>query len=200
MTKTPEEEPLPEIHPGRRVRGARIDAGVSLRELSERTGISAVRLGELERGMIDTLGAGEWQSVYRVLPGLAHQQPVKPMLHGIECKPGWYWVLVVDSDELELAQLFLDKHGEPRWRLTGASESIGSFRMAVHSGPIAHPYEGRWSGCPHAPEFRRGKRCVQCGTLEVSPDRPPMAMDSTQRAYEAREFMEDAISKPGERG
>lgn len=87
---------------------------------------------------------------------------------GRELEPGWYWVLDRIEDNLEVALLQLCHDGEYRWWFAGFRDSGIADRVHVHSGPIQHPYEGRWSGCPHRPEFRRGVRCVQCGTIDVT--------------------------------
>lgn len=112
-------------------------------------------------------------------------------------KPGFYWVLYRHDEELMIARLIETDVG-PLWLMLGCDDPIDPEFVSVHSGPIAHPYDGRWSMCVHPEEFRRDKRCVYCGTFDVTGSAAvKMRDDSTQKAYEAREHMESVISKPG---
>lgn len=94
-----------------------------------------------------------------------------PVLHGRRCKPGWYWVLCKHDQQLEIARLDTFPGGWS-WLIIREDHPIEPEDVAVHSGPIEHPYEGRWSACAHDPRFRRGKRCVYCGTIDIAPGSP----------------------------
>ena len=91
----------------------------------------------------------------------------RPKLFGCDCEPGWYWVLRKSSSELELAKLEDVPGLGLLWRVMGYGPHSPSI-VDVHSGPVPHPYEGRWSACSHPHEFMRGVRCVYCGTFDVT--------------------------------
>ena len=55
---------------GAYIRNARIDAGMSLRELAKRLDISHVYIGEIERGVKAALPESRWKKLVKALPAI----------------------------------------------------------------------------------------------------------------------------------
>jgi len=58
---------------GQYLRRQRIEAGISLREAARRLEVSAVYLGEVERGVRPPLKEARWDTLLGIIPTLDHQ-------------------------------------------------------------------------------------------------------------------------------
>lgn len=59
---------------GRMLRGQRVKAGLSLRDVADKVGISHVYLGEVERGQRGPLPEKHWAAVCAAIPGLMEKE------------------------------------------------------------------------------------------------------------------------------
>lgn len=58
---------------GRLLRARRVAAGLSLRDVADKVGVSHVYLGEVERGVRKTMNAERWPALTEAIPGLTKE-------------------------------------------------------------------------------------------------------------------------------
>ena len=59
---------------GRKLREARLNSGLSLRDLAEKLGVTHVFLGEVERGVKSRLNETHWNALIKALPDLKKEE------------------------------------------------------------------------------------------------------------------------------
>lgn len=75
---------------------------------------------------------------------------------------GYYWVAMPGSPELLISYW----NGSLGWWTRYGYGPCDDIGVGVVSGPLRPP--DCHTGCMHEPVFRRGVRCLACGTIDVT--------------------------------